>query len=103
MFLILTVVSAVFFLMDTCSDEYLLVEWQSGEALHGDAIYYLTGGIPADAVCGTVLRYLCGCRPVRTGLWGKCRLYADSAHGGKMVCGASDDAGQHCFLAGGAV
>ncbi len=45
-FLVLTVVSAVFFLMDTCSDEYLLAEWQSGEALHGDAIYYLTGGIP---------------------------------------------------------
>lgn len=44
-FLILVVVSAVFFLLDTCSDEYLLVEWQSGKSLHGDAIYYLTGSV----------------------------------------------------------
>ena len=41
-FFILTVVSAVFFLLDACSDTFLIAEWQSGEPLYYDAVHYLT-------------------------------------------------------------
>ena len=44
MFLVLTTVSAVLFLLDTCSGIFLVAEWQSGEPLYFDALHYLSGG-----------------------------------------------------------